>query len=287
MEPWLGMIIVVLFLAVLFLCYKIVLMRRLVRKNEETFEEILNTETNSLITISSRDRCLCRLAVSLNRQLRILRKERHRFHQGDRSLKEAVTNLSHDIWTPLMAICGYLDLRKQEEQSEKGSHYLEIIRDRSRRLKELTEELFYYVIVSSRDPQTGEREDVILNHILEMCIADCYIALKEHQVLPEIQMPEQEIHRQLNKNILSRIYENVISNVIKYSEGDLWIQLSETGETVIENHVSGLSKVQVERLFERFYTVENEIKIEVLKSDQELQCVIHLGYALQFSFYRK
>lgn len=257
MEFWLWTVVFFLFLLVIALVCKIVSMRRSMKTIEETFEEILNTETNCLITVSSRDRCLCSLADSLNRQLRILRKERHRFQQGDRSLKEAVTNLSHDIRTPLTAICGYLDLLENEEQSGRVSHYLEIIRDRSKRLKELTEELFYYALVSSRDPQTWEREDVILNQVLEMCIADCYIAFQEHHIIPEIQIPDQEVHRQLNKNITTRIYENVISNAIKYSDGDLHILLSETGEVVFENHASNLSEVQVERLFERFYTVED------------------------------
>ncbi len=104
------MVLAVLVILVLVLCWKIILMRKSAREIETALEKILETETNALITISSRDHCMRSLAAGINRQLRILRRERQRFQSGDRRLKEAVTNISHDIRTPLTAICGYLDL---------------------------------------------------------------------------------------------------------------------------------------------------------------------------------
>ena len=249
--------ILTLLLLVLALCLKIFVMRRSAREIAELLEEILKTETNSLVTISSRDRCMCSLADKLNMQLRILRRERHRFQQGDRRLKETITNLSHDIRTPLTAICGYLDLMEREEKSENMSRYLQIIRNRSEILRDLTEELYHYAMVTSWNGDDLTQEDVVLNHVLEECISGCYIQLTERHIVPEIQIPEQEIHRQLNRNALSRIYENVIRNAAKYSDGDLRISLSETGEAVFANHASDLTEVQIERLFERFYTVED------------------------------
>lgn len=257
MEFWLWVILAVLLLLVLVLCQKIFLMRKSAREMAESLEEILKTETNSLLTISSRDRQMRELAASLNVQLRLLRRERHRFQQGDRSLKEAVANLSHDIRTPLTAICGYLDLLEREEQSEDTSRYLQIIRNRSDMLKDLTEELFHYAMITSWEGDTLTQEDVVLNHVLEECLSGCYLQLRERHIVPEIQMPEREVHRQINKNALFRIYENVIRNAVKYSDGDLQILLSETGEAVFTNHASGLTEVQVDRLFERFYTVED------------------------------
>lgn len=257
MELWYWVVLIILCMMVLFLCWKIFLLRCSAREIEKAVEEILKTETNALVTISSRDRFMCRLADCINRQLCMLHRERHRFMQGDRSLKEAVTNISHDIRTPLTAICGYLDLLEQEELSENAGRYVQIIRNRSEILKERTEELFRYAVITSEESDTWEREDVVLNHVLEECVSNCYLNLKERDITPEIQMPEQMVCRQINKNALFRIYENVISNAVKYSDGDLQILLSETGETVFANHASGLTEVQAERLFERFYTVED------------------------------
>ena len=78
--------------------------------------------------------------------------------------------------------------------------------------------------------------------------------------MPVITIPEQKIQCSLNKNAVSRIFENVISNAIKYSDGDLCITLSEDGEIVFANHASKLDEVQVGRLFDRFYTVETAKK---------------------------
>ena len=69
-------------------------------------------DTNILLSLPCRDRELRRLASSLNEELRLLRKERLRYQQGDRELKEAVVNVSHDLRTPLTALSGYVELLK-------------------------------------------------------------------------------------------------------------------------------------------------------------------------------
>ena len=105
-----------------------------------------------------------RLTESINRELRSLRRERRRFQQGDLELKEAVTNISHDLRTPLTAICGYLDLLEQEEKSQNVQRYLSQIEDRTMALRQLTEELFCYSVLSCA------QEDLSLIHILPRLI---------------------------------------------------------------------------------------------------------------------
>ena len=68
------------------------------------------------------------------------------------------------------------------------------------------------------------------------------------------------MRRTLNKNALSRIFGNIVSNAIKYSDGDLQIVLQETGELVFSNHASALDEIQVGKMFDRFYTVETANK---------------------------
>ena len=76
------------------------------------------------------------------------------------------------------------------------------------------------------------------------------------RIVPKIQMPEIKIIRTLDRSALSRVFSNLISNAIKYSDGDLEIILSESGEVIFSNMASGLDEIQVGRLFDRFYTVE-------------------------------
>lgn len=247
---------IILVILVVCLCLKICVMRRSAIEIMEKFRDGVENETNALIDIASRDRCMRRLAESINEELRMFQNERHRFMQGDRELKEAVTNISHDLRTPLTAMCGYLDLLDSEDTSEEVSRYLAVIRDRSEVLKQRMEELFCYAVVTTPSYEL-QYEEVVLNHALEECISDFYELIRSRGIIPEIQMPEQRIIRYLDRKAVLRIFENVISNAIKYSDGDLAVTLNEEGVIVFANHASGLDEVQVGRLFDRFYTVED------------------------------
>lgn len=259
MEIWVWVSIGILIAIIIALLVKVHILQRSVKEIEIAFADRLITDTNILIDISSRDKYMRHLANTINRQLRILRTERRRFQQGDLELKNAVTNISHDLRTPLTAICGYLELLEQEEKSEVVNRYIGIIKDRVDILTQLSEELFSYsVIVSTKDNTT--REQVIINTVLEESIAAFYTVLKERNIEPEIQISERKVIRMLDHSALSRVFSNLISNGIKYSDGDLKIVLSENGEITFSNRASGLDEIQVGRLFDRFYTVETARK---------------------------
>ena len=255
MGIWLWVSIGILIAIILVLSVKVHMLQKSVKEIEIAFADRLVTDTNVLIDISGRDKNVRRLANTVNGQLRKLRTERRRFQQGDLELKNAVTNISHDLRTPLTAICGYLELLEQEEKSEAVNRYIEIMKDRVDILKQLSEELFRYsVILSTKDNIT--REQVIINTVLEESIAAFYTVLTERNIVPEIQISETKVVRMLDRSALSRVFSNLISNVIKYSDGDLKIVLSENGEIAFSNRASGLDEIQVGRLFDRFYTVE-------------------------------
>ncbi len=255
MEIWLWLVIGVLAVVILGLLIKIVLLRKAAGEIEAAFADRLSTETNTLIGISSRDKAMRTLADSINAQLRALRQERRRFVLGDTELKNAVANISHDLRTPLTAICGYLDLLELEEKPEIVEQYLGVIRNRADILTQLTEELFEYSIILSGG-KDKLKEGVILNRVLEESIAAFYTALKGRGIEPKVQMCEQQVVRTLDRSALVRVFSNLLSNAVKYSGGDLEITLRETGEIVFSNTAPGLNEVQVGRLFDRFYTVE-------------------------------
>ena len=255
MEIWLWVSIGILIAIIIALLVKIHILQKSVKEIEIAFADRLVTDTNILIDISSSDKNVRRLANTINGQLRKLRTERRRFQQGDLELKHAVTNISHDLRTPLTALSGYLELLEQEEKSESVNRYIEIMKDRVDILTQLSEELFRYsVIISTKDNIT--KEQVIINTVLEESIAAFYTVLTERNIVPEIQISEIKVVRMLDRSALSRVFSNLISNVIKYSDGDLKIVLSENGEIAFSNMASGLDEIQVGRLFDRFYTVE-------------------------------
>lgn len=246
---------ILLLAVVIMLALKIHLMRKSVKEIYEGFAEKLQTDTNTLIDISSNDREIRILANSINKQLQILRKGHHRYTQGDIELKTAITNISHDLRTPLTTICGYLDVMKHMDKPLKIAEYLDIMDERAELMEQLTEELFRYSVILSTD-SSGEKEDVLINQVLEDSIMAYYTMLSEKNITPLVNITEQKVIRELNKASLSRIFSNLINNAVKYSDGDLEIKLSDTGEIIFANSAKGLSSVQVERLFDRFYTVE-------------------------------
>jgi hypothetical protein len=241
--------------AIIFLLIKIYLMKKSAREIKTGFADRLTADTNTLIDISSGDKDMRFLAESLNEQLRLLRSERRRFTQGDRELKNAVTNISHDLRTPLTAICGYLDMLEKTDDREKIDRYLAIISERTETLKLLTEELFRYSVILS-DEGDFEREDVLVNKLLEDSIMGYYGALSEKGIVPNVRITDRKIIRNLNAAYVSRIFSNLLNNALKYSDGDLDIELSDTGEITFANTARNISAVQSEQLFDRFYTVE-------------------------------
>ncbi len=255
MEIWLWALVGVMAVSIIALLVKVRLLQKAAKEIETAFADRLMTDTNTLVDISSGDKYMRGLANAINIQLRKLRAQRRRFMQGDTELKNAVTNISHDLRTPLTAICGYLDLLEQEDSSETAGRYLGIIRDRTEILTQLTEELFRYsVIVSSEEKD--EKEPVSVGGVLEESIAAFYTSLKERGIVPNIQMPPNKVVRTLDRSALTRVFSNLLNNAIKYSDGDLDITLSGTGEITFTNTASGLDEVQVGKLFDRFYTVE-------------------------------
>lgn len=264
MEIGLCFFAVLLFVIVLICGGKILRMRRSAREIAAAFADRLSTETNTLIDISSHDRYMCSLAADINTQLRKLRGERLRYQQGNREIMDAVTNISHDLRTPLTAICGYLDLLRQTELTADAVRYLDIIEERVDVLRQLTEELFGYSAAVSAVGEDGrdrheEISEISLNTALEEILSVYYAALKKRRITPSVTMPEATVIRRLNKSLLFRIFGNIIGNALKYSDGDLEITLSEQGEIVFANHAASLDELQVMRLFDRYYTVENAV----------------------------
>ena len=247
----LGVVSVALVLCV---C-KIVQMRRAAREIGRQMEEKLNTDTNTVIVLDSRDRVMCELADCINRELRNVREAYLRYHSGDREVKEAVTNISHDLRTPLTAICGYLDLLHRTKDPEKQEEYLTIIEERTEIMRQLTEELFHYSIIMSNESMPME-DDVLINQLLEESIAGAFPALSARGIEPQIAITGVHVERQTNRAAVVRIFNNLLNNAAKYSDGDLSISLSEDGTAVFSNKAASMSKDAAEHLFDRFYTMK-------------------------------
>lgn len=271
MEGYLIAALAASLLLALILAGKLLLLRRALWELNRDFAERLKEDTNVGVDISTGDRYARRLAADINRQLKLLRQERLRYVRGDQELKNAVTGISHDLRTPLTAISGYLELLEREEVTPEQRKYLEIISGRVAVMRELSEELFRYSVILSEE-LSGQTERICLQSAVEECMAAYYGAFVEAGITPEIRLPEESIYGELNSGCLSRILSNIVSNAIKYSDGDFLLTLETEGDRsgkkasdaggrigVIRcrNRAAKLDTLKVEHLFDRFYTVED------------------------------
>lgn len=256
MFPWI--ICGVLAIIVVILAIKIRIMQKSMDEICSCLSEHLSSDTNQLITVSSSDKHVRHLASEIARQLAELRRQRRQYINGDRELKEAVTNISHDLRTPLTAICGYLELLEAEEMTDNARRYVEQISNRTEALKSLTEELFRYSVISSVSDLSYEKINV--GRVLEDTLISFYGAFEQKNITPNISIPDKLIVRSLDKSALSRIFGNIINNAVKYSDGDFAVTVNENGEITFTNTASALSAVDVARLFDRFYTVDSARK---------------------------
>ncbi len=258
MTIWFYLFLITLGLS-MFLFFKVVLIKNEVKNIGKSLSIILKSDTNNLITISSNDKELKRLVNLLNNSLKELRKLELEYKNGSGELKSSITNISHDLRTPLTVIRGYLDLIDNDGLSERQIKYLKIINIKVKDLTTLTEQLFDFS--KSIDVQNELKKDKIcINNILENTIVSFYSLLKEYNITPKVEICNEKVIRLLNENMLKRIFENIISNAIKYSEKDISVKMYKNGTIEFSNKTNKLDQVSLEKMFNRYYTVRNAKK---------------------------
>ena len=250
--PWL---LVLLLLGVIsYLAVKLYDIKKSAGEISAAFSERINGNTSTRIGISGQDRHMRRLAHEMNRQLERFYAERSRFTQGDLELKNAITNVSHDLRTPLTVIYGYLNLLKDEQMSEDARRYLQMIENRSDVMCQLLEEFLEYSIQAS--VKDFNREKLLVNRILEESLLVYYEALTAREIQPEINVTNVPVERSMDKSALNRILSNILSNVIKYSDGDLKVDMDEKGTITFSNSAASLNPVMAGKLLDRFFTLD-------------------------------
>ena len=255
---WIYIIVGIGFcIAAFFIGIKLYFLKKSIKEIHISLSRILKTDTNQLLTISSADKEMKLFVNDLNKELQNLRKEKLEYQNGNQELKKIVTNISHDIRTPLTAIQGYIDLLKKN--TEKQEEYIQIIEKKTEELTLLTDQLFDF----STTMDVGikiKKEKCCINEILEEVLANMYPIFKEKQMNPKLEICKQKIYRNLDKNSINRIFENILSNVCKYGEGDFKVTLDSKGVITFSNKATSLDEITVQKIFDRYFTVENAKK---------------------------
>ena len=250
------LLIFILVLICVILVVKLYLIKHSIKQIKNDFTNILESDTNNIITISSSDKDIKSLTITLNNNLIELRNQKLKYENGNQELKKIITNISHDLRTPLTAINGYIDLLKEEDISKTQEKYLKIVQRKSNELKELTEQLFEFSKTMDVDINI-KKENCCINEILEETLISYYNIFKEKNIIPTVLICNEKIYKAINKNSLIRIFENILSNVLKYSSGDFKVELKNNGEIIFSNKATSLDATTVQKIFDRYFTVEN------------------------------
>lgn len=243
----------------IFLLLKLFLIKKSIIEIEKNFTKILESDTNNIISISSSDKDIKNLTINLNDNLIELRKQKLKYKNGNQELKKIVTNISHDLRTPLTALKGYIDLINKEKLSISQKKYLKIIQKKSDELNELTGQLFEFSkIIDTLEKNINlSKDECCINEILEETLLSFYNIFKGKNIFPTINISNKKLYKKVNKISIVRIFENILSNVSKYSNGDFEVEMDDNGIITFSNKANSLDATSVQKIFDRYFSVEN------------------------------
>ncbi|WP_426448944.1 sensor histidine kinase [Paenibacillus sp. S-38] len=202
------------------------------------------------------------LAKDMNQMVADLQHRIEEERRSERSKNELITNVSHDLRTPLTLIMGYLKLLhdRSYDSPEQAAGYVGIAYSKAEKLRGLIEDLFEYTKYSSQEVPL-HRKDVILNEVLEQLLEE-YVTLSEEQQLTLIRsLPQDRLAVRVDVEKIIRVFENLLGNAVKYSQkpGVISVGMAkDRGWAIvrISNKADALTRDQLEQLFDRFYRVD-------------------------------
>ena len=248
-------VIVVLSILVITLLIRVVTTNIELKNITRELKEITEKDTNLLLSTSSGDKSIKILVDSLNKELKKLLSLKREYSKGIFDVKKSAENIAHDIRTPLTAIKGYVDLLEKEELSEEGRKYLEIIKGRVDYMKEMIDELFLSLSMKSRGVLNLSNIDA--KSILEEALVSYYNEFKKKGMSPSLMTPNEKVIIKADSKALYRVYSNIISNALKYGEGEFKVEMDEKGNTIFSNLAPNMDSVEANKLLDRYYTISD------------------------------
>lgn len=249
-------VIILLTGVVIALVVKILLIRKEVRNVSGQMEALVSGQTEKMIDISFADSEIERLAGLLNQYNDMQRMIAASAVRDEEHLKDAVANISHDLRTPLTVMLGHLQLIDRSGLTEEQTRRIDIVIGKAQHMKDLVETFYEYSLINTSEYEMKEEKINVSNLLIDL-ISDNAPALEAKGLEVNVDVPEHSVYLMADRNAISRIVQNLLTNAIRYSAGAVGIALSEDGEEVdlaISNPVADPEQIDADRLFERFYT---------------------------------
>lgn len=202
------------------------------------------------------------LAANINHMTDELQRTIEEERNAERTKNELITNVSHDLKTPLTLIIGYLRLLKDKNYDDPthADSYIQIAYNKSEKLNHLIDDLFDYTKYSNHSVPM-QLEKINLNELIEQLLEEQVSYAEEHKLALIRELPATKMFVAIDADQMIRVFDNLLANAIKYSDkpGQITIRLNEDSgfaEVRIINRATGLNKAELPRVFERFYRLD-------------------------------
>lgn len=246
---------VILMIGWMALLFLFCLQRLEIRSIEKQLEAILTQDTNELV--HAENGSLSKLIGRINELLKETRQSRTNYRSKSRRLEQMMTNISHDLRTPMTSAMGYLNLVLHSDLSEADKEKgIRIVEQRLIRLEELIDSFFEFskMISGDRRPKT---EPVNLTEVLQESMANYFddFCGQEREVIFRCDWPKLMIES--NRNMLMRVFDNLVGNAYKHGTGNLVVTVAQAEGICLtfENELH-VQELDTDAIFDEFYTTD-------------------------------
>lgn len=246
--------VVMLCILVFILIVYIAFIQKQLRSINRQLDKRLSENTRQPLTIDLFSKTINQLAININRCLKLEEKQRLEGIREQKQFKELISNISHDLRTPLTAIKGYQQLLEKETLSDAQLEKLHTAQKYTDELGDLIEYFFEYsyLITARVEPSL---EKINLTNLTIECVLS-YIGIFEEKNISVNIEETPPIYVLGDKNMLTRVIENLLNNCAKHSLGDIDVKIESKSKARITfiNPVNPNININVDKLFHRFYT---------------------------------
>lgn len=250
---------IVLFLLCVWLTIYIVRLKAGMKDIKNELVLTRDMEYNRQLTVDLLDDNLSEMTAEMNRNLDYQKKLKEKSEAAELCLRQSVSDIAHDLRTPLTVISGNLQMLKKEcNLSPAALEYIRASEDRCRALKVMADDFFELSVLES-DYTSAQTERISLTNELMQFIVDNEAVIRANNLEPDIVFPEKTVFAMADRVLLSRMLGNLLNNVIKYAECSFRLELSENDEESIitfSNRLDGERVIDTAQLFERTYRAD-------------------------------
>ncbi|MCX7759499.1 MAG: HAMP domain-containing histidine kinase [bacterium] len=257
-----GVIIIILILACLttiIMLYSFVINIKYI---SEVIKDIIYRSSFRRINPGTVLKPVKRLSIDINSLLEVHEANRIKVRELEISQKRVISNISHDLRTPLTSLLGYLEMLQKDTSltEEEKAEYLEIAISKGKSLYFFVQNFFELAKLEANDTQYDFEKLDISNTIKEIMLS-FYSDFSQNKIQPELDLPENPVYVLANRTCIERILQNLISNALRYGKdgGIIGVALREVPDRIwvdIWDNGKGIAQKDIEHIFERLYISE-------------------------------